>query len=102
MTRDLRQSKESTDDVSIESRTDDILFLKRIEKIEKILDGLNIPSIESALRKVSSVSIVEATFLSSKLDKLTVALQALAEKLDSEDVANLDTNYLAQVNSDLQ
>jgi polyribonucleotide nucleotidyltransferase len=38
---------------------------------------------------------------SSKIDKLVEAVKALAEKLDAEDVANLDTNYLTAVQQKL-
>jgi hypothetical protein len=41
------------------------------------------------------------TILSDKVDKLTEALKAVGEKLDAEDVTNLDQDYYSTIQSEL-
>ena len=79
------------------------LILSRVEGIEKTVDNFNSPIFLSALDEIRGLKahLASVNIISVKLDKLTAALKTLAEKLDSEDVANLDSDYLGTVKNEL-
>lgn len=55
--------------------------------------------LESRLSQIEKNDTTSVCALSTKVDSLKEAVQALTDKLDAEDVANLDTDYRATVDA---
>lgn len=74
------------------SRTDTLM-----ETVEALQQAVNLLSSQGT----SADTTNSLNILGSKIDNLKDALVAIAEKLDSEDVTNLDTDYAAEVAANL-
>jgi len=76
-------------------------FVNNSMTSDEIIQQFN--DIHSRLEKFISKEdiLLPINTISDKLDKLTSAIIALATKLDTEDVTNLDTDYLDSVESEL-
>jgi hypothetical protein len=74
---------------------------QKLEEVVKINDILQIQEINDANYSNKNETDNALSLINDKIEKLTLAIQALADKLDSEDVTNLDNNYRSTVDDEI-